>query len=102
MATKYSYSAQTVEWIERAIQSFADALSYESDADLAAERSQVVGFNFHSQAVGYDVKNNNDASHLQRIFFRYRDLLAAGSVYMILYKNGKPCKHVDPLFSEFK
>ncbi|KAG0032892.1 hypothetical protein BGZ81_009839 [Podila clonocystis] len=30
----------------------------------------------------------DDARHLRRIFLKYRDLLATGSVYFIQYKNG--------------
>ncbi|KAG0341026.1 hypothetical protein BG000_010471 [Podila horticola] len=79
MATRHSYSEQTMEWVERAIQSAADALSYNSDADLAVERAQVAGYN---------VNNRNDALHLQKMFQKYCDLLATGSVYFILYMNG--------------
>ncbi|KAF9908439.1 hypothetical protein EC991_009792 [Linnemannia zychae] len=77
MAFDYSYSSEIKENIRRAIHSFQSCLNFDS-----AVEEKKIGI-----LQGLNAKLKCDVDELRKIHDHYRDHLAQGHVYMVLYRN---------------
>lgn len=79
MAFNYSYSDEIKDNIRQVIQMYQDCLKY---------GSRIAVF---MKLLALDARLPDDTKELRKIHNKYRDLLAEGYVYMLLYRNRKFC-----------
>ncbi|KAH7032460.1 hypothetical protein BKA57DRAFT_540789 [Linnemannia elongata] len=79
MAFDYSYSDEIKDNIRQIIKSYQNCLNFESDRSVTQRQAGMLQ--------GLDARLPDDSKELRKIHNRYRDLLAEGYVYMVLYRN---------------
>ncbi|KAG0039853.1 hypothetical protein BGZ82_006404 [Podila clonocystis] len=74
MAKDYAYSSELMKRVRKVIQNFGNV--------LAASRAS------HDEYLEYlDIHQRDDADQVRQLYFRYRDHLAKGVVYLLAFKN---------------
>ncbi|KAG0053009.1 hypothetical protein BGZ90_006322 [Linnemannia elongata] len=79
MAFDYSYSDEIKDNIRQIIQSYQNCLNFESIWSVTQKQAGILQ--------GLDARLPDDRKELRKIHNHYRDLLAEGYVYMVLYRN---------------